>query len=201
MVCRSDACKLVNWVRMIYYADEMRPLLNRVEQYAKRTKVETEVVKYIEGGGWKARMGGRGLPNGGNRVEEKIQENAIHFSIKQPTQEWLSCAPVLGAVTEFDGKRGTQKISGINFKFTIQKDDDKIFVSYSPFSQMDRFTISHLRGVANKTAFCKGCKACMVQCPTGAFTIQPDGKILIREALCCHCSNCLSFLLYQNLSL
>lgn len=87
-----------------YYADEMRPLLNRVEQYAKRTKVETEVVKYIEGGGWKARMGGRGLPNGGNRVEEKIQENTIHFSIKQPTQEWLSCAPV---------RAGTENVASI----------------------------------------------------------------------------------------
>lgn len=177
-----------------YYADEMKPLLDRVEQYARRTKVENEVVKYIESGGWKARMGGRGLPNGGNRVEEQIQNNAIHFSIDRPTQEWLNCAPVLGTVTEFDGKRGIQKISGINFEFRVQNDDDKIFIYYSPFSRMDRFIISHLRGVANKTAFCKGCKACMVQCPTGAFTIQPDGKIFIREELCCHCSNCLSFI-------
>lgn len=177
-----------------YYADEMKPLLDRVEQYARRTKVENEVVKYIESGGWKARMGGRGLPNGGNRVEEQIQNNAIHFSIDRSTQEWLNCVPVLGTVTEFDGKRGIQKISGINFEFRVQNDDDKIFISYSPFSRMDRFIISHLRGVANKTAFCKGCKACMVQCPTGAFTIQPDGKIFIREELCCHCSNCLSFI-------
>ena len=58
---------------------------------------------------------------------------------------------------------------------------------------MDRFVISHLRGVANKVAYCKGCKACEVQCPTGAYTIQSDGKILIRESLCVHCSNCISF--------
>lgn len=175
------------------YADEMEPLLKRVELYAKHTKVESEVKKYIEGGGWKARMGGRGLPNGGNRVKEQILHNAIHFSISQPSQEWLSCAPVLGTITEFDGNCGIQKISGKNFQFKIQESDNGISVYYFPFSQMDRFTISHLRSVANKTAFCKGCKACMVQCPTGAFTIQPDGKILIREALCCHCSNCLSF--------
>ena len=175
------------------YADEMEPLLKRVELYARRTKVESEVKKYIESGGWKARMGGRGLPNGGNRVEERIQDNMIHFLISQPSQEWLSCAPVLGAITEFDGKHGVQKISDINFQFRIQKKDDKVSICYSPFSRMNRFIISHLRGVANKIAFCKGCKACMVQCPTGAFTIQPDGKIFIREALCCHCANCLSF--------
>lgn len=176
-----------------YYADEMKPLLDRVEQYARGTKVETEVVKYIEGGGWKARMGGRGLPNGGNRVEEKIKDNMLCFSIKHKTQEWLSCAPILGAVTEFDGSHGIQKISGVNFEFCIRESADTLFVSYVPFSRMDRFIISHLRGVANKVAFCKGCKACVVQCTTGAFTIQPDGKILIREALCCHCSNCLTF--------
>lgn len=48
-----------------YYKDEMQPLLQRVEGYASSTKPEKEVKKYIEDGGWKARMGGRGLPNGG----------------------------------------------------------------------------------------------------------------------------------------
>ena len=28
---------------------------------------------------------------------------------------------------------------------------------------------------------------------TGAFTIQSDGKILIRESLCVHCAKCLTF--------
>lgn len=176
-----------------YYANEMKPLLDRVEQYAKRTKVKSEVKKYIEGGGWKARMGGRGLSNGGNRIEEQIHDNAVFFSIDSPTQGWLSCAPILGAITEFNGNHGVQKISGINFSFRIKKDRKKLLVSYTPFSRMDRFVISHLRGIANKTAYCKGCKACMVQCPTGAFTIQPDGKILVREELCIHCSNCLTF--------
>lgn len=176
-----------------YYADEMRPLLSKVEQYAKRTKVEAEVIKYIEGGGWKARMGGRGLPNGGNRIEEQIQNNTIKFTMSNPTQNWLECAPILGTITEFDGTSGFQKIDKISYSFRICTDSEKTVVSYSPFAKMDRFVISHLRGIANKCAYCKGCKACTVQCPTGAFTIQPDGKILIRESLCCHCLNCLSF--------
>ena len=42
---------------------------------------------------------------------------------------------------------------------------------------------------------CDNAKACNAinVCPTGAFTIQSDGKILIRESLCVHCSNCISF--------
>lgn len=176
-----------------FYRTEIQPLLSRVEQYARNTKVKTEVVKYIEDGGWKARMGGRGLPNGGNRVNEQIQNNSIEFTINGATQNWLDCAPILGAITEFDGSAGVHKISGINFAFRLSQKADELTVSYKPFAKMDRFVISHLRGIANKVAYCKGCKACMVQCPTGAFTIQPNGKILVRESLCSRCSNCLTF--------
>ena len=146
-----------------YYEDEMRPLLNKVEQYAKRTKVESEVVKYIEGGGWKARMGGRGLPNGGNRVKEQIRNNAITFTIEGMTQSWNDVSPLLGTIVEQDGTSGVQKIGNINFSYSIKQSDKNTIVSYIPFSLMDRFVISHLRGIAYKAAYCEGCKACVVQ--------------------------------------
>lgn len=176
-----------------YYAAEMKPLLRKVEEYAQRTKPAKEVTRYIEEGGWKARMGGRGLPNGGNRVTEQIQNNGIIFSIYRPTQEWLSVAPILGAITEQNPTSGVQKIGGISFEYRITRTETSIEIAYRPFSKMDRFCISHLRGIAYKCAYCKGCKACIVQCPTGAFTIQENNRILIRESLCVHCSNCLSF--------
>lgn len=176
-----------------YYENEMRPLLNKVEQYAKKTKVKSEVTKYIEGGGWKARMGGRGLPNGGNRVKEQIKNDTITFTIEGMTQSWNDVSPLLGTIVEQDETTGVQKIGNINFSYNIQISDKCTIVSYMPFSLMDRFVISYLRGIAYKVAYCEGCKACMVQCPTGAFTIQENGKILIRESLCVHCSNCLTF--------
>ena len=176
-----------------YYSEEMKPLLQRVEQYAKLTKPEKEVKKYIESGGWKARMGGRGLPNGGNRVREKVSDNELIFSIRVPMQSWLSVAPILGAITEQNEHSGIQKIDGINYQYRIKKNDGEVRVSYKPFSKMNRFTLSHLRGIAYKVAYCKGCRACVVQCPTGAFTIQSDGKIFIRQSFCCHCSNCITF--------
>ena len=176
-----------------YYGEEMKPLLQRVEQYAKLTKPEKEVKKYIEDGGWKARMGGRGLPNGGNRVSESVSNNELAFSILTPQQSWLSVAPILGAITEQNEYNGIQKIDGINYQYRIKETDGAIRVSYKPFSKMNRFTLSHLRGIAYKVPYCKGCRACVVQCPTGAFTIQSDGKIFIRQSFCCHCSNCITF--------
>lgn len=176
-----------------HYHSEMKPLLQKVEDYAKRTKPEKEVKKYIEEGGWKARMGGRGLPNGGNRITEQIQNNEIMFTINGYRQDWLSVAPILGIITEQKENSGVQKIAGINFEYKLQYKENAIRISYRPFSKMDRFCISHLRGIAYKCAYCVGCKACVVQCPTGAFTIQANGKILIRESLCVHCANCLAF--------
>ena len=176
-----------------YYPNEVKMLRNKVEDYVERAKPEKERKKYLEAGGWKMRSGGRDLPNGGNRVQESIANNTISFAMSEPIQEWFEAAKILGVVIENDGQHGVQKINGINYEFHIKKDDNSFLIAYKPFSKMDRFVISHLRAVANKVAYCKGCKACVVQCPTGAFTIQPNGKILIRESLCIHCGNCMSF--------
>ena len=175
------------------YAEENRKLRSIVEDYAANAKPEKERKKYVEGGGWKSRSGGRDLPNGGNRVSEHIGENSISFTMEEPGQSWLEVSKILGVITEFDGQAGVQKISGINYNFKINKRENGLTISYSPFSKMDRYVISHLRGIANKVAYCRGCKACEVQCPTGAFSIQSNGKILIRESLCVHCSNCIAF--------
>ena len=175
------------------YPEETKTLRSVVESYAANAKPSKERKKYIEGGGWKSRSGGRDLTNGGNRVSELIQNDAISFVMEEPLQNWLEVSKILGVITDFENGKGIQKIDGRNFQFTIKHTEKGFIVSYAPFSRMDRFIISHLRGIANKVAYCKGCKACEVQCPTGAFSIQPDGKIHIRESLCIHCSNCISF--------
>lgn len=176
-----------------YYKDEMKPLLQRVETYARNTKPEKEVTRYIEDGGWKARMGGRGLSNGGNRITEQVLNNTLIFKIENASQAWKSVAPLLGVITEDEQDSGIQKIDGINFEYHILENEKTLTIEYRPFSRMNRFILSHLRGVANKVAYCKGCRACMVQCPTGSFSIQPNGEIFIRQSLCTHCSNCLTF--------
>lgn len=178
-----------------YYKKEMQPLLEKVEKYAEANKPKSELKKYIEDGGWKARMGGRGLPNGGNRISENIQNNHLILNIFQSTQDWGSVVPILGVNTEDDGQSsGVLNCNGKTIQVKVQKGENTIqHIDIFPFSALDRFAISSIRSIAYKTAYCVGCKACMVQCPVGAFTIQPNGKIHIRENQCIHCRNCLTF--------
>lgn len=173
------------------YPEEIKPLLSKVEKYAKTTKPNSEVKSFIEKGGWKARMGGRGLPNGGNRIVEVINEDKVSFNFTDKKQSWLDVCAILGSVVSYDGSRYSQIIAGQEFNFKISSDGNKII--YWPFSKMDRFVISHLRGIANKVAYCFGCKACEVQCPVNAFTITDKRTIFIRKDMCIHCNNCIEY--------
>lgn len=174
------------------YSLEMKDLFQKVEEYAKNTKPQKERKKFIEQGGWKARMGGRGLPNGGNRVFETISDDKLIFQFTQTKQQWLAVAPIVGPIIEQLENQGVQLIDRREFAFTIDEKEG-LTVSYAPFSRMDRFILSHLRGVANKVAYCIGCKACVIQCPFAAFVIKDNGTVFVREDKCKHCNNCIQF--------
>lgn len=174
------------------YADEVQPLVEKVEAFAIRAKSQKEAKRYVEEGGWKARVGGRGLLNGGERVFERIENNRITFTMREYRQDWLVVARILGTIVEQKAGKYVQIIGGKTYEFSLEMiDNSSAKVSYYPYSSMDRFLISRLRGIASKVCFCIGCKTCMVKCPTGAFVIQSDGTILIREKLCIHCAKCI----------
>jgi len=170
------------------FRHDVSPLLEKVEEYAINKKGVREYKKYINDGGWKGRMGGRDLKNGGNRIIEIIDENEIIFRFSEQTGSWVEVSKLLGKLVRKSGDTYTQIINHKSFTFTL---NDNI-VTYQPYSTMDRYIISHLRGVAYKVAYCVGCKSCVVQCPTGAFEIKEDRKILIHEELCTHCTNCIA---------
>jgi phosphoadenosine phosphosulfate reductase len=173
------------------FKKEIRPLLKRVENYAKTSKPEKGRKEFIEKGGWKGRMGGRYLPNGGNRYTEMIENNAVTFDFAIMKQKWLDVSPILGTIVAKRKNKYIHKIDRQEFTLIIENRGKRI--RYTPYSQMNRFIISHLRGVANKVAYCIGCKACMVHCPVDAFIIDGNGNIFIREEKCIHCSKCIEF--------
>lgn len=172
---------------------DIKPLLQHVEAYAQLEKPEKEITKYIEQGGWKGRFGGRGLSNGGNRVHEVIEGNEIRFVITDPRQDWIRVARILGPIIERDNATGEQIIKGKTFYFK-STNESGLQIEYSPYDKMDRFIISWLRGIANKVAYCVGCKTCMVECLPAAFEIDENRKILINQEKCVHCMRCITYI-------
>lgn len=174
------------------YPKELRPLIHEIEKYGYNSGVsEKSLQKYIESGRWKSRAGGRGMENGGNRVYEVIENNQIIFTFTEYTQEWLEVARLIGPIIGRNKYTGEQVIKGNTFDFVIDKTNG-LKVSYAPYNKMDRFIISWLRGIANKVAYCVGCNTCMVECPTGAFAIDENKKIVIDSTKCIHCMKCIT---------
>ena len=122
------------------YHEEMHELLSKVELYSAATKPQSEVAKFIEQGGWKARMGGRGLKNGGNRVVERIADDRIVFSFTSKSQNWLDVCSILGPIVYKDESIYTQIIGKQEFQFQIVSDDTSTVI-YWPYSKMDRFVL------------------------------------------------------------
>ena len=175
------------------YGKDIHTLLAKVEAYTIEQEIDVEQQKeYIQKNGWRTRMGGRGLPNGGNRVTEIIKDDTLIFKFSKSRQDWWRVAPILGPIIDRGPTFGIQLIDRQEYRVEVFARNG-LEVHYAPFSQMDRYTLSYIRGVANKVAYCAGCKACMVQCPFAAFEITEDGKIQIREDRCKHCSNCITF--------
>lgn len=182
-----------NWwdgITNIAYKKDLEPFLRAVEEYAAANKPAKEVQKYIAQGGWKGRFGGRGLPNGGNRVHEIIENDTIQFIFSELKQSWVDISRILGPIIERDGNRCKQIIRNKTYEFVVGEDGTS--VTYNNYSSMDRFTLSWLRGLANKAAYCIGCNSCSVECPTGAFSIDENRKISIANEKCVHCCKCIT---------
>ena len=173
------------------YPDEVADSLHLLEEITVYAKGKLDK-KYIEDGGWQARAGGKILKQGENRVHETIEDNSIVFSITHARQNWNDVIPIFGNPVETSGKHTVLQTKHGVFDMRVDNGGNCINVSISPFLKMDRYAVSSLRMIANKTAYCVGCKACVPQCPTGAFQII-DGKIVIRKDACVHCYNCCSY--------
>lgn len=175
------------------YHDEMVSSLSVIEDLTMYAKGKLDR-KYVEDGGWQARAGGKILKQGENRFLESIENDKLTLNIKNGRQSWYDVVSIFGhIVEESDDKKYVLSKKGI-CEMTYFADEARQTISVYPVSKFDRFDIAALRAIANKTAYCVGCKACVPQCPTNAFQII-DGRIHIREKACIHCYNCC---LYTN---
>ena len=190
MICPMSA-KWQDSLIAFNYPEDVKPYLLLLEKITIKAKGRLDK-KYIEDGGWKARTGGRILPQGETRVFETINNDCIQLSIQNATQQWQNALPIFGVVVDSYKHKMTIKSRNGEFEMTYSQKENKQIIEIGSYKKLDRYEISALRGIANKTAYCIGCKACVPQCPTGAFQII-DGKIQIRYEKCVHCYNCITY--------
>jgi phosphoadenosine phosphosulfate reductase len=174
------------------YRDDLETYLKKIEQYAEDIGIpEGERRRYIEEGGWKGRAGGRGLRNGGMRVLEQADERCVSFFIYRPKTEWLEWAKALGNTISHGDGFFEQQISDKYYSFSIAKRDDGIKIEFRDIDAVeDKKALSLIRNISNKAAYCIGCQVCMVECPTGALSIDDSG-VNIDRALCSKCLKCM----------
>lgn len=97
-----------------------------------------------------------------NKINNNRKSNLQNWIIDLK-QDWKMVSTILGAIVEENGNEIIQKIGGRTFEFRIKQiETDVIEVSCYPYSLMDRFMISRLRGIASKVGFCIGCKTCII---------------------------------------
>lgn len=176
----------------LVYRNDVDKFLTILRVYASKKSIpENEIERFITEGGWKGRAGGRDLDTGGTGVLETGGKKTVTFFIRHPREEWLEWAKTLGPLVREGDGRGRIENGSFGYPFRIKRHEEGMEVSLKNIDRADRFFLSHLRAVANKTACCRHCRGCAVECPTGA--LQMNEMVKIAEDLCIHCAACLTF--------
>ena len=174
------------------YPNKIKPFIDVIKSNAKnKFGNSNELIKYLDDGGWKGRMGGRDLNNGGNRIVEQSSKGYLILQIKEINSDWKEWIKALGNLIH--GEENIYFIEYENnfyqFRTEIVNNTLKIIIKNN-FNTKKGIRFRYLfKNVFHKTAYCAFCKACMVECPFGALNIEND-EIKIN-ANCTHCHNCL----------
>lgn len=150
-----------------------------------------ELIKYLDTGGWKGRMGGRDLNVGGNKIVEQFKSNTTTLIISDFNSDWKQWIKAIGNLTHNNENKYSIEYKGFIYDFEVIDHNNKLSVVF----KSNMRTVSSIRflyllkNVFCKTAYCVYCKACCVECPTGALKIVSAGIQI--ESNCIHCESCL----------
>jgi phosphoadenosine phosphosulfate reductase len=187
--------KWSNAIAQLAFPDDTARFVLMLEEYAAQIGIPaSEIKRYLGDGAWKARAGGRALKNGGVRVVEHSRANGLDLVLLRPQtdgREWLK---TLGVVNMRNGDAtGVLEVhEGPTLSLSIKRYQDSTELSLDGFIKPDALLRSYVKGCFNKSVYCCHCRACEVQCPTGALHVYPS--VTIDHRLCTHCLRCITFI-------
>jgi len=180
-------------ISSLAFKSDCNGLLDVLFEYAGRCnrKNVREKKEFIGSGGWKGRAGGRYLSNGGYKVLETVGADSLTFLIRHPRENWQEWLKTLGDIAQTGPNSGEVTYSSHTCIYSVKKHSDAVEVSVRGIKNADRYLISYLRSISQKSAYCVHCKACEVECPVGALKVMDH--VQIDETVCIHCQKCISF--------
>lgn len=187
-------CPFANeWNEMIanvHYKDDVKPFLEKIENFAKKAGVK-DIKEYVSEGGWKRRASGN-LVDQTSFIEFKSATPNLVAIIKNPKIPVLSFLQTLGnyTTTEQNGKIvGEIRVNKEVYRFSLK--EEKGIHIFEVKNIQDVVLVGLFKRVLFKSTYCINCETCEVECPTGALSVYPEVKIDTNK--CVHCHKCLEF--------
>lgn len=170
---------------------EVEPLLDIVSNsVTKRFSNDNERKKYLQTGGWKARIGGKELIIGSNKVTEIRTTHAVKFVIVENNYMWDKWMYAIGPLVQISDDTFSIRYKGSHIVFSVHTDDNATTITFSSLisSQLSIRFMCLFKNALYKAAYCVNCKECAAECSFNALTITND-EIIFGD--CRHCESCL----------
>lgn len=182
------------WNEMVVkqrYEEPLKPFLEKIEHYAKKSGVQ-DVEDYVRQGGWKRRASGNNLDRQ-SHVDFKSTMPSFKAIVTNPAVPIESFLTAIGKLSL--SKSGKKTKGEIKYKdaihtFTITETKENVF-SFQVDNITDPVLVGYIRKCLYKCTYCIHCETCEVECPTGALRVFPD--VYINDKKCVHCKKCLDF--------
>ncbi len=172
------------------YQSEIEPFLDIVGEFASVSRSGSQVTEFVKSSGWKSRAGGKSLKGVSPKVLSSQEHNSLKYLLVHPNENWLDWLTSLGETSREDASRGQVTISDGAYRYEIQRHEGSSAITIQGIDPRDRSVIGLFDGIAYKTAYCVHCRACEVECPTGALRISRG--VRIDETACSHCHSCIT---------
>lgn len=173
------------------FPEEVAPLLQIVnESITKPFSSEKDKMKYIQSGGWKARVGGKDLIYGVNKIIELKSNQSIKYIINEGNYPWNTWMATIGDLVKITDDKYSIRYKDTNFNFSVKQSQNAIVITL-PSVQKSPLSIRFMylfKNAIYKAAYCVNCGECMAECSYDALKIADD-KISITN--CHHCEQCL----------
>lgn len=170
------------------YSCEMKPFMDKISEWSKFSGIR-DTQNYIKERKWKIKaIGGENI----NPAQVTFEKHNTDFiaTISRSQNFILNWLPALcdyTVTTTPNEDRGTLKVKGRIFEFTIRRDENKEVFHVKGTNNAPQIVLL-LRRLVYKSTYCVHCEVCEVDCPTGALQVFPEIKIDTDK--CIHCHKC-----------